>query len=73
MNESPLIIAVVGIAVVGLVLVLARHAIYRMFHSPAEICERYGHDPGVMSETSGRGRFGTCERCGASLHEHEWS
>lgn len=73
MNESTLILAVIGVAIVGLVLTLARHAIYRLFHSPAEICEKYGHSPGAMTETCGRGRFGTCERCGAHLHEHEWS
>ncbi len=37
-------------------------------------CEKAGgHFPGKMTETSGRGRFGTCARCGASVHEHEWS
>ena len=41
--------------------------------SPEEICEKEGCLPGDMMETSGRGRYGTCKRCGASVHEHEWS
>lgn len=39
-----------------------------------EECERAGgHIPGEMTETSGRGRFGTCKRCGASVNDPEWS
>lgn len=36
-------------------------------------CEKAGgHLPGEMTETSGNGRFGTCKRCGASVHDQEW-
>lgn len=73
MTEILLIKIIIIVAAIGLVLTLARHRIFRMFHSPAEVCERYGHVPGEMRETSGRGRFGTCERCGEHLHEPEYS
>lgn len=72
--DATIIIEVVAVvAVVGLAVTLARHKIYRMFHSPAEICEKYEHSPGVMTETCGRGRFGTCECCRAPLYEREFS
>lgn len=72
MTEIQLIEIIIVIAAIGLALTSARHRIFRMLHSPAEVCEKYGHVPGAMRETSGRGRFGTCERCGEHLHEPEW-
>ena len=47
--------------------------IYGLLHTPEETCVKFGHQSGDWRETSGRGRYSTCLRCNAPLHEHEWS
>lgn len=73
MVEIVMIAIVLGVAATGILWAVTRHWIFRKLHSPAEICERYGHENGHMTETCGRGSFGVCEMCGAPVYEHEWS
>lgn len=47
--------------------------IYGWFCTASEVCEKFGHIPGEWTETSGRGKYSTCQRCGDDLIEHEWS
>ncbi|KAA0080927.1 hypothetical protein CIW54_22955 [Paraburkholderia sp. T12-10] len=46
--------------------------LHKLTHSPQEVCARYGHGEGNVRETSGNGRFWTCDRCGFNGHTPEW-
>jgi hypothetical protein len=71
-DSSVIFIIVVAIAICAVGYSL-RHFIFRMTHTPAEICERYGHHADDWMETSGRGRHARCTRCKAAMYEPEWS
>lgn len=47
--------------------------IYSLFACPKAVCSVFDHDVGSWMETSGRGQFAKCKRCGEDLHRPEFS
>ena len=39
----------------------------------AQYCAKYGHDVRHWRQTTGQGKFGDCERCGAEIEQEPYS